>query len=499
MHLKSFTPLDDDCGMRPSLDEDCIHRECESASSRNVQVEVCVGPQTVPSTTEPQGCPDEITSKKSTFLHKVRTQHSRLPGLRRIPFPAIGIIALIALINITVWIIAGIVLHFHAALISTAVISYTLGLRHALDADHISAIDLMTRRLIASGQRPVTVGTFFSLGHSTIVVITSIVVAATATAVSSKFHHFSTVGSIIGSTVSAAFLLLLGAMNAYILFRLVKQIKKVLNLREGEEEQAWRIDGGGCLFHVLKKMFKIIDKPWKMYPLGILFGLGFDTSSEIALLGISSIQAAKGTSIWLILLFPMLFTAGMCLLDTIDGALMLALYILPTERFAGGNVDTTTPLMTTREDEGDGEEERNMGESQTTQRAKDPVAFLYYSIVLTSLTVMVALVIGTIQLLTLILNVASPSGRFWDGVQTAGDHYEVIGGAICGSFVVFGGLAVLCYKPWRRHVERAKKKRLRVLDAQSGSEASKLGRPVDNMPCQKDAPSGAAVTSLGEI
>jgi high-affinity nickel-transport protein len=444
VHLKSFTPLDDDCAMRSSLEEDCIDREYETASSRDAQ--------TVPSTTESQACPDEITPKKSALLHRVRTQHSRLPGLRRIPFPAIGIIALIALVNITVWIIVGIILHFHAALISTAVISYTLGLRHALDADHISAIDLMTRRLIASGQRPVTVGTFFSLGHSTIVVITAIVVAATATAVSNKFHRFGTVGSIVGSTVSASFLLLLGAMNAYILFRLVKQMKKVLNLREGEEEQAWRIEGGGCLFHILKKMFKIIDKPWKMYPLGILFGLGFDTSSEIALLGISSIQAAKGTSI-----FPVLFTAGMCLVDTIDGALMLALYILPTERFASGNVDTATPLMTT-EDECEREEEQDIAESQTTKRAKDPVAFLYYSIVLTSLTVMVALVIGTIQLLTLILNVASPSGRFWDGVQTAGDHYEVIGGAICGSFVVFGGLAVLCYKPWRRRVERGQER-----------------------------------------
>lgn len=193
--------------------------------------------------------------------------------------------------------VIGIILHFHAALISTAALSYTLGLRHALDADHISGIDLMTRRLIASGQRPVTVGTFFSLGHSAIVVITSIVVAGTTAAVSSKFHGFGTVGGIVGSAVSAAFLLLLGAMNAYVLFRLVKQMKKVLNLREGEEEQAWHIEGGGCLFRMLKKMFKVIDKPWKIYPLGVMFGLGFDTSSEIALLGISSIQAAKGTSI----------------------------------------------------------------------------------------------------------------------------------------------------------------------------------------------------------
>jgi nickel/cobalt transporter (NiCoT) family protein len=172
---------------------------------------------------------------------------------------------------------------------------------------------------------------------------------------------------------------------------------------------------------------------------------------------------------------------------------MLALYILPTERFAGGNVDTATPLMTTREDECEREEEQDIAESQTTERAEDPVAFLYYSIVLTSLTVMVALVIGTIQLLTLILNVASPSGRFWDGVQTAGDHYEVIGGAICGSFVVFGGFAVLGYKPWRRHIERAKKERHQVLDAQSGSEASKLDRREDTIHGRKDVVSHGVV------
>src|ERR1700760_2756746 len=135
-----------------------------------------------------------------------------------------------------------------------------------------------------------------------------------------------------------------------------------------------------------------------MYPIGVLFGLGFDTSSEIALLGIESIQAANGTSIWVILIFPLLFTAGMCLLDTTDGALMMALY--------------------TR-----------------TTAARDPIVVLYYSIVLTIVTVMAALVIGVIQVLTLILNVANLSGRFWDGVSNAGDHYDIIGGSICGSFI----------------------------------------------------------------
>lgn len=118
----------------------------------------------------------------------------------------------------------------------------------------------MTRRLLATGQKPVTVGTFFSLGHSTIVIITSIVVAATAAAVSSRFDKFSTVGGIIGTSVSAAFLILLGLMNAYILYKLYKQMQKVLNLPPGQEEEAWKIEGGGILFSVLKKMFKLIDR-----------------------------------------------------------------------------------------------------------------------------------------------------------------------------------------------------------------------------------------------
>ena len=417
----------------------------------------------------PVGQDVETLTLKESLLRKAQTNHARLPGVRRMPLPAITIILVIALFNAAGWIVVGAVLHFHPALLSTAILSYTLGLRHALDADHISAIDLMTRRLIASGQRPVTVGTFFSLGHSTVVFVTSIVVAATAAAVSDKFHGFGTVGGIIGSAISSAFLILLGIMNAYILYRLVLQMKVVLNLRESEEEEAWRIEGGGCLFQVLKKMFRLIDRPWKMYPLGVLFGLGFDTSSEIALLGISSIQAAKGTSMWLILLFPLLFTAGMCLLDTIDGALMLTLYILPAQNFIGPSASTDASLVA---QEGDGGERQVVGGAGNWERAKDPVAFLYYSTVLTTLTVIVALVIGTIQLLTMVLNVAEPSGRFWDGVAAAGDHYDVIGGAICASFVVFGSISVLLYRPWRRRMERNSTIRCQPQQIQAnGSEA----------------------------
>ncbi|MCJ1417811.1 hypothetical protein MMC32_004156 [Xylographa parallela] len=386
---------------------------------------------------------DILGSIKDRAAH----HHGRLPGIRKVPLPVVGIISLVASVNIVVWIAVGAVLHYHAALVSTAVLAYTLGLRHALDADHISAIDLMTRRLVASGGRPVTVGTFFSLGHSTIVVITSVVVAATASAISSKFGAFSTIGGIIGSSVSAAFLIILGLMNAYIMYKLIQQMR-ILIRSSLEEEQGFQIKGAGCLFWLFKKMFKIIDRPWKMYPLGVMFGLGFDTSSEVALLGIASIQASKGTSIWLILIFPVLFTAGMCLLDTLDGALMLTLY--------------TSPSL-----------------------AKDTIAILYYSIILTGITVVVALVIGTIQLLTLILNIANPTGKFWAGVQVAGDHYDIIGGGICASFLVFGALSVILYKPWRRRIDRQRSARRHVT----------LGRPGEAGALEMDSKQVGTVTS----
>ncbi|KAJ5411774.1 uncharacterized protein N7487_006133, partial [Penicillium crustosum] len=403
------------------------------------------------------------------LLRSAERSHSKMPGIRKIPLRAIGIIAFIALLNIIVWVAAAIVLlpsvslHCwisyslnlmpytkcmrYSSLVSTAALAYSLGLRHAFDADHISAIDLMTRRLLATGQKPVTVGTFFSLGHSTIVIITSIVVAATAAAVSDRFDSFSTVGGIIGTSVSAAFLILLGLMNAYILYKLIKQMQKVFSLPEGHEDEAWKIEGGGILFSVLKKMFKLIDRPWKMYPLGILFGLGFDTSSEIALLGISSIEAAKGTSFWVILILPALFTAGMCLLDTIDGALMFSLYIQPAANFL-----PQKPTSTISDTSSTATDPDELPQSHNNHR--DPVAFLYYSIVLTTLTVIVAIVIGVIQLLSLILNVTDAKGKFWDGVQVAGDYYDAIGGGICGCFIVFGLLSVVVYKPWRRWMDQ---------------------------------------------
>lgn len=287
----------------------------------------------------------------------------------------------------------------------------------------------MTRRLIADGQRPVTVGTFFSLGHSTIVIVTSIAVAATAASLTDKFDSFSRVGGIIGSSVSAAFLILLGAMNAYLLIKQIGQLKREVVTPPG---QSTVLDlGGGCLVVLFKKAFRLIDRPWKMYPLGVLFGLGFDTSSEVALLGITSVQASKGMSMWSILILPLVFTAGMCLLDTLDASLMSALYTSPTF-------------------------------------AHDTIAILFFSIALNFITVLVAVTVGTLQLLLLVVKVREPTGKFWEGVEAAGDSYDIIGGAIVGAFVVLGALSVVVYKPWRRRVDA--KRSLLFAGMENGSE-----------------------------
>ncbi|CAK7269783.1 hypothetical protein SEPCBS119000_003746 [Sporothrix epigloea] len=456
----------------------------------------------------------------------------RLPRrLRGIPLPTLLIIGLLVLVNLATWAVVGVVLHFYAQLTGTAVLAYTLGLRHALGADHISAIDLITRRLIASGQRPVFVGTFFSLGHSTVVIVTYAVVAATSGALRKRFDGFERVGNIIGTSVLAAVLLILSAGNAWTLWRLASNPRAELRKRHdaaqdddlddyaagqlgpepyrdeadgvaagtdadalaeadieaGENAHVHRgygstdptspsgsaavatatahetdmtgasaclrLEGGGFLVRVFRKLFVMIDRPWKMYPLGAMFGLGFDTSLEVALIGIASIQGAQGTSLWLILIFPALFTAGMCMMDTTDGALMMMLYT-----------------------------------SKTFSR--DNVAILYYFIVLTDIALDVAAFIGMIQVLPRASSVASPSGRFWDGVNTIGDNFDIVGGSICGVFLLAGVGSVIVYKPWRRRMDRKMAARER---ARLASEAS---TPVAPQAVGAQEPRALAPTDL---
>ena len=198
------------------------------------------------------------------------------------------------------------------ALLGTAILAYTFGLRHAFDADHIAAIDNVVRKLMQEGNQPSSAGFFFSLGRSTIVLLTSIAIAATAAALKDRLDAFRDIGGVIGTSVSALFLLLIGIANLFILRGVWKVFTRARRGHKivGEDLDAL-LAGRGLLARVFRPIFGVVSRSRHMYPIGFLFGLGFDTATEIGLLGISATQAARGMPVWMILVFPALFTAGM--------------------------------------------------------------------------------------------------------------------------------------------------------------------------------------------
>jgi high-affinity nickel-transport protein len=229
----------------------------------------------------------------------------------------VAVYAVIAALNAGAWIALIAAARHYPLLLALGVTAYVLGLRHAVDPDHIAAIDSTTRKLMHLGQRPVAVGFFFSLGHSTIVLALSAVVVLFGSAIKAHLPALQSTGSVLGSTVSALFLLALAAANVAILVDVLRGSP----YKEDEFNAA-----GGLLARVLRPALRLVTQSWHMYPLGILFGLGFDTATEIALLGISAASAAGGMPIAYIMLLPWLFVAGMSLIDTSEGVAMLAAY-----------------------------------------------------------------------------------------------------------------------------------------------------------------------------
>src|SRR5438128_8088659 len=258
----------------------------------------------------------------TSFSHIFNDSSSDIRG------KVIGIYVLLIAFNISAWglAIAGFAVQY-PALLGTALLAYTFGLRHSVDADHISAIDNVTRKLLQENKRPVAVGFFFSLGHSTIVVALSIAIAIAAAFIQSDIPGFKSAGGLIGTSVSALFLYLIAIINILVLWEVFQAFQKV---KRGEEYNDQTLDEflnqRGLMGRFFRPLLKMVDKSWKMYPVGVLFGLGFDTATEVALLGIAASQAGKGLPIAYILIFPVLFTAGMCLMDTTDGILMLGAY-----------------------------------------------------------------------------------------------------------------------------------------------------------------------------
>ena len=322
----------------------------------------------------------------------------------------------------------------------TAALAYVLGMRHAFDADHISAIDNTTRKLMAEGQRPLAVGFFFSLGHSSVVAGLAILLNFGIKALggqlkdeNSGLHKWT---GLIGTTVSGTFLMLIAILNLIVLVSILSVFMKMRKGLYNEEELEKHLDSRGLLMRFFGPIARRIDASWKMYPLGILFGLGFDTATEVGLLVLAGSSVIAGLPWWAIMSLPFFFAGGMCLLDTIDGSFM---------NFAYG------------------------------WAFSKPVRKVYYNIVITGLSVSVALFVGGLEICQVISKQLNLTGFFWDYAN--GFDLNSAGFIIVGVFVVVWAVALLLWKygkveeRWHDSAHKAQLKRGEVSDhARAGVE-----------------------------
>jgi high-affinity nickel-transport protein len=318
------------------------------------------------------------------------------------------IYAVLITANIAAWLWAWIAFAERPALLGTAFLAYLFGLRHAFDADHIAAIDNVVRKLMQHGRAPYSVGFFFSLGHSSIVVLASIAIAATAAAMQGHLQAIHDLGGVIGTAVSAFFLLVIGIANLLILRAIWSAFCRARHgLHVAEDDLDALLAKSGLLTRVFRPVFRAVSRSWHMYPIGFLFGLGFDTATEIGLLGISATQAAQGTSFWSILVFPALFTAGMSFMDTTDSVLM-------TRAYGWAFVN--------------------------------PIRKLWYNLTITAASVVVALFIGGVEALGLIGGKLGLEGRFWGLIGDLNANLTNFGFVVVGIFVASWLVSSLIYR-----------------------------------------------------
>ena len=308
----------------------------------------------------------------------------------------VGIYGFLFAVNIGALVWAIIAFHDKPVLLGTAVLAYTFGLRHAVDADHIAAIDNVTRKLMQDGKRPVSVGLYFSLGHSTIVFIAALVAYWTASAAQKHFEFLQDVGGVVSTGVSAFFLLAIALINIVILRGVYRAFQQARKGSAYGDQTADSLLGGGILARLVGPLFKTLSHPWQMFPIGFLFGLGFETATEIGLLGLAASAAAKGISLQSVMALPALFTAGMTLVDTTDGVLMIGAYGWAFVK---------------------------------------PIRKLYYNLTITSVSVVVALLIGGIELLGLLKDQLNLTGGVWEFIGSLNDNFNTLGFVIIGVFV----------------------------------------------------------------
>ncbi|MEA2756835.1 MAG: nickel/cobalt transporter (NiCoT) family protein [Aliidongia sp.] len=316
--------------------------------------------------------------------------------------------ALLIAFNVVVWAIALLTFRTYPILLGTGLLAYTFGLRHAVDADHIAAIDNVTRKLMQAGKRPITVGLYFSLGHSSVVFLASTAIAVTASALETRFRAFKEIGGLIGTAVSAGFLLAIAAANLLILVGVYRSFQRV---RQGgrfiEEDLDILLANRGLLGRLFRPIFKLVSKSWHMYPLGFLFGLGFDTATEIGVLGMSAAGATQGLPIWSILIFPALFTAAMTLIDTTDGILMLGAYGWAFVK---------------------------------------PIRKLYYNMTITFVSAVIAAVVGGIEALGIVGDRLGLDQGFWGVIAALNENFGVLGYLIIALFGASWIVSVLVYR-----------------------------------------------------
>jgi len=325
---------------------------------------------------------------------------------------AIGMVLAVA--NAAAWLWALLLFAGQPVLLGTAVLAYSLGLRHGLDPDHIAAIDNVTRKLMQEGKRPVAVGFYFALGHSAVVVLASVAIALAASALTERFAALRTVGGVIGTSASALFLFAIAIANIVVLRGVHRALRQA---RSGGELRAEDLDillgQRGWLARVFQPLFGFVSHSWHMFPIGLLFALGFETASEISLFGLSA-QASNGISAWSILVFPSLFAAAMTLVDTADGILMLGAYGWAYVK---------------------------------------PMRKLLYNLTITSVSVLVALVIGGIEALGLVADHLEPDGAFWRSITALNESFGTLGYVIVALFAASWGASMLVYrlKGYDRH------------------------------------------------
>lgn len=316
------------------------------------------------------------------------------------------ILGSLLLLNILVWSLAFVYTKSYPFILGLISLAFSLGLRHAIDADHIAVIDNTTRKLIQDGKRPLAVGLFFSLGHSTIVIILSLLIAFSSSLIINNMPFLKQTGSIIGASVSSIFLLIIGVINLLIFIDLYKIWRHVIKggfFHESHIDD--HLHNRGLLAKFLKPFLKSISDSWKMYPIGLLFGLGFDTASEVALLSLSAVSGANNLPPICIILLPLAFTAGMSLIDTLDGILMLGAYGWAFIK---------------------------------------PVRKLYYNLNITFISVIVALLIGSIEGLQVISKQIGNNAGIFRLVNQI--EFNYLGYIIIGAFILSWIFSALIYR-----------------------------------------------------